>query len=284
MKKVTEKMLLVVLMVIMVSASCSRDDDKPSVLVEPGDDPNFTIVANADGILKGFNRKVQVFGIDIYAVAGVSDANLLHAANVMAQYLDNDEDGVVDNQLVLDKMQENKAFVVMWGKESDLNASFPSGRLGQDLGNDETNPSYVSGGLKGRFDASIEEIWHIITHAGYAYAYPEVFGEGAGTDISNAMDIARGGRFTSIPNTYPENAWYSYDDATCEYDCQVTEYFYWAMSSILGAQATRLEEIGHEWKLNTPQKVKDTDKAVYELLTNATYQLPSVLPDGSYRH
>ncbi|MCG8580077.1 MAG: hypothetical protein MI866_09180 [Bacteroidales bacterium] len=284
MMKVTEKMLLVLIMVIMASASCSKDDDNTSVPVEPGNDPNFTIVANTDGILKGFNRKVQVFGIDIYAVSGVSDANLLHAANIMAQYLDNDEDGMVDNQLVLDKMLENKAFVVMWAKESDLNGSFPAGRLGQDLGNDETIPSYVSGGLTGRFDASIEEIWHIITHAGYTYAYPEVFGESAGTDIYNAMDIARGGRFTTIPGAYPEKAWYSYDDATCEYDCQVTEYFYWAMSSILGAQVTRLDEIGHEWKLNTPEKVKETDKAVYELLTNATYKLPTVLPDGSYRH
>jgi len=34
-----------------------------------------------------------VFGIDIYAVADVTDAKLLHTANVMALYLDNDEDG-----------------------------------------------------------------------------------------------------------------------------------------------------------------------------------------------
>jgi hypothetical protein len=56
---------------------------------------------------------VVVFGIDIYAVSSVEDTKLLHAANVMAQYLDNDEDGTVDDQLVLDKMLENKVFMVM---------------------------------------------------------------------------------------------------------------------------------------------------------------------------
>lgn len=264
--------------------SCSKDDDDTiPVEVNPGNDPNFTIVANTDKGLKSFNRKVQVFGIDIYAVPAVEDAKLLHAANVMAQYLDNDEDGHADNQLVLDKMVENKAFVVMWKKESDLNIDPPSDRTGQDLGNDETVPGFVSGGKSGQFDAALEEIWHIVTHAGYSQAYPDVFGEQAGTQLSDAMDIARGGNFTSIPSKYPENAWYSYDDETCTYDCQAAEYFYWAMTSILGAQKNRLNEIGHEWKLHTRELVESTDNAVYSLLTDALYKFPTVLPDGKYR-
>lgn len=283
MKNVMVKSVAALVLITLVGASCSKDEATSNASIDPGSDPNFTIVANTDGILKNFNRKVVVFGIDIYAVAGVTDANLLHAANVMAQYLDNDEDGTIDNALVHNKMKENKAFVVMWKKESDLNGSFPSGRMGQDLGNNETQPNYVSGGKKGQFDASIEEIWHIITHSGYSYVYPEVFGEKQGSDISNAMDVARGGYHASIPSKYPENAWYSYDDNTCAYDCQVTEYFYWAMSSILGAQENRLNEIGHEWKLNTVQKVKDTDQAIYKLLTNEQYKFPTVLPDGTYK-
>ena len=279
-----EKALTVLLFVAVTCFSCSKETITKKAGVNPGNDPNFKIVANTDGILKNFSRKVVVFGIDIYAVIGVTDANLLHAANVMAQYLDNDEDGEVDNKLVLEKMIENKAFVVMWKKEGDLRNTFPSGRMGQDLGNDETNPNYISAGKNGRFDASLEEIWHIITHSGYSYAYPDVFGEKEGTSISNAMDVARGGSFKTIPKTYPANAWYSYDDSTCEYDCQVTEYFYWAMSSILGAQENRINEIGHEWKLNTLQKVKETDKAVYELLTDDTFKLPTNLPDGTYKH
>jgi hypothetical protein len=277
-----QKMLFPIFSLLLFMA-CSKDNNAPATDINPGNDPNFTIVAHSDEGLSSFNRKVVVFGIDIYAVPNVEDAKLLHAANLMAQYLDNDEDGTVDNQAVLDKMLEEKAFMVMWKRESDLNISPPDGREGQDLGDDETNPSYVSSGKTGRFDAALEEVLHIITHAGYAKVYPEIFGESVGSSIANAMDIARGGQFTSIPNTYPSDAWYTYDDNTCEYDCQVTEYHYWALTSILGAQETRLEEIGHEWKLNTKEKVQNQDEAVYQLLTDPQYSFPTVLPDGKYR-
>lgn len=275
------------ILVLFLFFACNKDNDiNPSTenptIINEGNDPNFKIVANEDGILSNFNRKVVVFGVDIYAVTGVTDANLLHAANLMAQYLDNDEDGIVDNQLVLDKMLEKKAFMVMWKSENDLD-EFPSGREGQDLGNDETNPTYISSGKSGRFDAALEEVLHIITHTGYAEAYPNVFGEKAGTTLADAMDLARGGLFTSIPNNYPTGAWYTYDDRTCEYDCMITEYHYWALTSILGAQENRLGEIGQEWQLNTLAKVQETDKAVYQLLTDPQYKFPTVLPDGTYK-
>ncbi len=272
------------LVYFLLIASCGTDSSiSPMEPVEPGTDPNFSIVSHSDKGLSAFNRKVVVFGIDIYAVAQVEDAKLLHAANLMAQYLDNDEDGIPDNQTVVDRMVMEKAYMVMWKTENDLNIDPPSDRLGQDLGNDETNPSYVANGLSGRFDAALEEVLHIITHAGYSKVYPDILGERAGSQIAHAMDLARGGQFTSIPSSYPSGAWYTYDDRTCEYDCQVTEYFYWALTSILGAQENRLEEIGHEWKLNTSQKMQEQDPTAYQLLTDPQYSFPTILPDGTYR-
>lgn len=250
--------------------------------VSPGSDPNFTIVGHSDAGFSTFNRKVVVFGVPIYAVPNVDDNKLLHAANLLAQYLDNNEDGNIDNQQVVDAMHTANAFMVMWKAESDLEG-LPNSGTGQDLGNDETHPEWHTNGHTGEFDAAIEEVWHIVTHAGYAKAYPNIFGEMIGSTLANAMDIARGGQFTTIPNPYPEGAWYTYDDTTCEYGCMVTEYVYWAMSSILGAQANRLNEINNEWRLNTKALVQSTDTAVYELLTNTQYKLPTVLPDGTYR-
>ena len=245
-------------------------------------DPNFAVVANGDGVLSGYTRKVIVFGVPIYAVPAVSDAKLLHAANVMAQYLDNDEDGSVDNQLVLDTMLAAKAYMVMWKTEADLGEPV-QGWEGQDLGDGETVPGFVAGGLVGQFDAALEEVLHLITHVGYAGAYPSVFGEAAGSGLANAMDTARGGYFETIPPMYPAGAWYTYDDATCDYACMATEYHYWALTSLLGAQANRLDAISNEWTLNTAQKVEQTDTAVHALLTNATYRFPTTLPDGTYR-
>lgn len=62
-----------------------------------------------------------------------------------------------------------------------------------------------------------------------------------------------------------------------------TEYIYWALTSILGAQENRLNEIQQEWKLNTKEKIQQTDTAVFDLLTDPQYKLPTVLPDGTYR-
>ncbi len=249
--------------------------------IEPGNDPNFTVVENSQKDFKKFNKKVIVFGIPIYASKKVDNSKLLHAANILAQYLDNDEDGIVDNKLVVEQMILHKAALVMWNNRLDLLGLSEFDYI-QDLGADETVPEWHTDRSE-RFDASIEEIWHLITHVGYSNAYPDVFGENEGTTISNAMDIARGGHFTTIPNRYPNNAWFTYDDKTCEYNCMVTEYIYWAMSSILGAQENRLNEISQEWKLNTRALVQNTDTLIYSLLTDSQYKFPTVLPDGKYK-
>ncbi len=240
--------------------------------------PTFKIVTHSDAGFTATNRKIVVFGIPVYAYADVEDTKLTHAANIMAQYLDNNEDGVVDNPTLLAAMKANKAALYLWKTEAQqgtINA--------QDLGADETVPAWHTNGQRGRFDAALEEVWHVVTHSGYAKAYPTIFGETAGTSLTNAMDIARGGNFTTIPNPYPANAWYTYNDQTCNYECMAAEYIYWSMSSILGAQKNRLSEIQQEWKLNTRALVETTDTEVFSLLTDAQYAFPTVLPDGTYR-
>ena len=44
-----------------------------------------------------FTKYVEVFGLGVYAESGLSDEQVLHAADVLAELLDNDEDGVVDD-------------------------------------------------------------------------------------------------------------------------------------------------------------------------------------------
>ena len=96
------------------------------------------------------------------------------------------------------------------------------------------------------------------------------------------MNNARGGYFRKVPKSYPDNAYFTYDDKTCDYECQITEYFYWGMTSVLGGQQApgRLEVIEEEWRLNTPAKVAERDPELFDLLTNGQFDLPTVLPDG----
>ena len=268
---------ILLLGIISTFSACKNYNATNSTVIFPGNDPNFTIIAHTDSGFTATNRKVDVFGISIYAYSDVEDSKLLHAANLMAQYLDNNEDGTVDNMNLLTALTTNNAALFMWKSESQINLN------AQDLGADETIPSWHTNGHTGEFDAAIEEVWHVITHTGYANAYPTIFGENTGTSLTNAMDIARGGNFTTIPNPYPESAWYTYDDQTCEYDCMATEYIYWAMTSILGAQENRLGDIIQEWDLNTSSLVQKRDTTIYSLLTDPQYMFPKILPDGTYK-
>ena len=78
--------------------------------------------------------------------------------------------------------------------------------------------------------------------------YPDTYGEGTGSKLDAAMDIARGGKFTSIPNPYPSGAWYTYDDETCTYNCQAGEYIYWATNTALGS-LENVKDMLNEWNV-----------------------------------
>ena len=156
----------------------------------------------------------------------------------------------------------------------------------QDLYNNEIHPSGSS--IENGYDATLEEVLHLITQNGYAYAYPNVFGESKGTTIAGYMDTARGGHYESVPASYPDEAWYHYNDTSCEYSCQITEYFYWSLTSILGSQnymngsETRLQQIDNEWELNTSAKMSTSDPNMHALMTDGTYTMPTVIPSGVY--
>lgn len=255
--------------------SSQDDDDVPEVLSPDGENED------ASGPL---TKSVLVFGVAVRATAGVADDRILHAAQVLAEYLDNDEDGNPDNPAVVEQMTARGATLVVVVDEEELESiaglvEFTD--AWQDLRVDEMFPD---GRAEGRFDATLEEVLHLVTHVGYANEYPTLFGEVVGSLLADAMDVARGGRFLSVPEQYPEEAWYTYYDQTCDYACQVTEYIYWALTSVLGGQdyPGRLEEIRDEWRLNTHELVREADTRVYSLITDPQYGWPTVLPDGDY--
>lgn len=235
-----------------------------------------------------FARRMSVFGIDVLATSRTPEIKLRHAAAVLAGYLDNDRNGSVDNPKVVTAMIRRKATLVMFATEREaerleptLPDSWHDSHVGVALFAEETHPD---GGRRRRFDATYEEVFHLITDAGYSAAYPRVFGTRPGTQLANAMDRARGGRFLRVPRRYPRGAWYTYDDRSCDYQCQATEYIYWGMTSLLGAQSAewRFREIRQEWRLNTPEKLRNGDKPLYKLLTDPRYRFPKRLPDGKY--
>lgn len=266
------------------AANNSSEFEIPSLIVQP----NPGTIHPAYDV---FEKYTNVFGVHIFASDTVPHAKVRHAASVMAQYLDNDENGRPDDPAVVQAMVARQATLIMFNEEGEraedaffdeADALFDAGIAVQNLYGWETLPQ---GSSAAGFDATLEEVLHLITHAGYNHAHPELWGEMPGTAVANAMDLARGGYFQIVPNRYPDDAWYTYDDRTCDYECMIAEYIYWALTSILGGQdfPDRLAEIEHEWRPNTTAKVQATDPTIYSLLTDPANLMPTVLPDGSYQ-
>ncbi len=250
-------------------------------------------IKSGDKAFDIFAKKVDVFGVSIYATQYVSDTVLTHVAGVLAQYLDNNEDGLADEPQVVARLKKDRAAMVLFKKpDSALFKKFDrlfdpdkDKRPVQDLYASEV---VLVNGDKGRFDETLEEVLHLITHAGWGKAYPHVFAEKHHSAIADAMDKARGGYFKKSPKHYPANAWYTYDDKTCDYGCQITEYTYWLLTSFLSKPGRgqdfkgRYAEIKREWRPNNHIKVVKMDRLGAKILKSKRYHLPKRLPNGLY--
>ena len=227
-----------------------------------------------------FPIEIEVYGVKIIGTETTPRKDIKKAAKVLKQWLDNNGDNKPDNSLVVDELIKNNAILAMGKTENDLENSFDN--LIDVLEESDVDVDNFERSLIGLISdepniAYLEEILHLVTQVGYAKAYPEVFGEFKGSRISEAMDIARGGFFKVNPKVYPANSWYHYYDKSCDYSCMITEYFYWSLTSLLGAQINRYDEISEEWELNTPKKM-ERDKLMMELLQDKKYQIPKRLP------
>ena len=255
----------------------------------------------------------NAFGLKIFADSSVPKHKLEHTANVLYQYLDNDEDGKVDNAKVLKALvKRNGGMIINDTPQSEEIIEPKYRRITEKydfnysrLYTNEIRPE-GSGFRQGsdEFDATLEEVLHMVTKQGYGFAYPSVFGlegyslpEGDETSqLSEAVRLSRGGIDDNARSNYPKEAWYRRYDTDCPWECIATEYIYWGITSFLGGQnytcldldkvcddqPDRGTAIFDEWELNTAKKIKKRDVTLYRLLTKKKYSLPAMLPDGNY--
>ena len=251
----------------------------------------FTIDPNPntnDPSLAPFTKYVDVLGcFSIYAESTISDAKVLHAAAVAAELLDNNEDGIVDDPAIEIQLTSENALMPIFSSEgsSAENAFFNNYNgdgVSAVLYKNEIDPTQT--GHWGD-DATVEEIMHTINHVGHTNVYPSAFSMQANSSLmSTAMDDARGGQFMTIPNPYPASAWYHYDDWTCDYECMMIEYMYWALVSNMGIldDAQTASGIANEWEAYNATLLQSMDTLMYSLISDTQYKLPQLAPDGNY--
>lgn len=216
----------------------------------------------------GFDRCAMAFEVPTFGFEGVSDEAVLHLALVNAEYLDNDEDGAVDDPTLLQELHANNAVNVALRTEADQGKAF-SGDFASGVEAQPTWESEMDASVEPWFDASYEEVLHLINFAGHARAYPEVFGLERGSQLMEALDAADH---------------YHYNDPTCRRDCDAIEYLYWATTTRMGLQEDpqRCEWISDEWEVCTAEDLEATDPLIMGILINDAYPYPSVAPDGVY--
>lgn len=276
MQKQSHFIFLILFPIILFSQNevCFEIEDNPN--------PNHS----AFGI---FSKYVNVLGIiHIYAESNISDEKVLHVAAVAAELLDNDEDGNVDDPLIEASLIELNTIMPIFQSENgnSIDTFFDNleddGCLGAVLFRNEIDPSQP--GHWGD-DATVEEVLHTINSCGHVEVYPSLYAlEPNSSDLTDAMDMARGGQFINIPDPYPDEAWYHYDDWTCEYDCMAMEYLYWCIVTNMGilADAQTCAGIANEWEPCTPELFESTDTLMFNLVTNSENMLPQLAPDGNY--
>ena len=236
-----------------------------------------------------FSKYVNVLDcINIYAESNIPDEKVLHVASIVAELLDNDEDGIVDDPLIEASLIElNTIMPVFQSENGNLIDTFfdnldDDGCTGAVLFRNEIDPNQP--GHWGS-DATVEEVLHTINSCGHVEIYPSLYAlEPNSSYLTGAMDIARGGQFITMPNSYPDEAWYHYDDWTCEYDCMAMEYLYWCIVTYMGilSDAQTCAGISNEWEPCTPELFESTDTLMFNLVNNTENMLPQLAPDGNY--
>jgi len=251
----------------------------------------FTIDPNPNSsnpALAPFTKYIDVLGcFSIYAESGISNDKVKHAAAVAAELLDNNEDGIVDDPLIESQLMSENALIPIFMQDGNSAMStfdnyYNGNGVSAVLFNNEIDPTKT--GHWGD-DATVEEILHTINHIGHTNVYPNAFSLSPNSSLmSTAMDAARGGQFTSVPNNYPPSAWYHYNDHTCDYQCMMIEYMYWAIVSYMGIldDPQTVQGIANEWEPYNATLLQSTDVLMYALIIDSQYKLPLLAPDGNY--
>jgi len=269
----------------------------------------------ACGMEKFFNKYINVFGVTIAAMPKTPVPEIIHAAKVYAQLIDNDENFIPDDRKIFEYHQkdpEGRNLLIVLVDTKALDNAWIAFEPGQPfwVPAQALRPGHsgVGHSRDGEYDIAVEELFHKYGKA-LQSVYAKDFGlpdEEAGdmwsSTLSDAMDRARGIDRTVKPVAgrwvYPEGAWYTYDATSCGWGCQVDEYLWhiWATNIGYYELLTRqpeapkeeakprgwCENIHSEWKPCTRQELKEMDFAAYQLINNRDYQLPARIPFGEY--
>ncbi len=81
---------------------------------------------------------------------------------------------------------------------------------------------------------ALQPVHALLYRYGWAEVFDEDFGARRGSELAFGMDRARGGSFDSPPDAYPDDAWFTDSTPSCDYECQLTRYFFHVHMTLTG--------------------------------------------------
>jgi len=229
----------------------------------------------------------KVFGVHVFVNSTkVSEAKFQHVCGIVAQTMDNDEDGCVDVPAIIPVLTARKLGVLVKTTDSMWAESFRKTLFNFKAPQDDWETQPTCSGTKGTtkcFDATQEEVFHLITDA-YSLAYPKMFGINYNktSSLTKLLDAARGGKYKTPPKKYPASAYYTYYTGDCGYDCQAVEYLWMGLAAYLDMNKGR-PLIKKEYRFINKAEITKGDPNMVKLLTNKQIKLPKVAPNGVYK-
>jgi len=309
---------IVVAVLFLVSASGEQCPDPDLVTPPSGCDPASTAEANLDICLP---KKKTLFGVvAIRAAPDVPDWAWTYASNVLARYLDSNQDGHADDSKLIAAMAP-----------TNFRLGFAILKCRGSIGRDRLKDSWLGiARTQGQESLSedtrfqrqvIEELHHGVFH-GLEIAYPTVF-RSHNSELSAAIDEAYGNcqksyvcamagdcthytcTCTNAPQLCDDAGQYDcsfragscygvfhYATPSCGGECLVAEGFYHAWTTAYGYKcAGNAVGMASEWEVCTASALACNSQTakLHALVTGTAasqqtlgYVLPSVLPDGTY--
>ncbi|QQL45691.1 S8 family serine peptidase [Sulfuriroseicoccus oceanibius] len=242
-----------------------------------------------DEIAEAVVKQMNVFRVPIYATAGTPDAKMRLVGDLLAEYIDNDEDGIADNGPVVNEIERNGSMVVMFASAQEYELALEEGTInGAALNTKEVQIIFaneVSKSLpRGHAEEARSKLLKLILRNGFSEfeRYAEFFAETEDSVLGGLMLKARGTLDKEDPE-YNIRGWYhvvSTDEARL-----VSEYFYYVMGSRIGLFDGK--GVGRNvevfWDLYNEEKLRGGDPFAFLLVNKPQYKMPRRLPDGDYR-
>jgi hypothetical protein len=221
----------------------------------------------------------------------------VHVANQYAQWIDWQGTGQPNNPDVWAQLKHYNATMVMFkssGLAMDLFMNkYPfDEKLDKHWFHPHDTECDETPAARDGFDNAYCETLQQVFNMGYRAVFPDVFNDKKGSLVADAMDNLIGDCGHAYDGTfkYPHcTGKYHYDDKTCEYDCLLSEYEYWSLTTLLGGQdgtlvppKNRCDDIADEWEQCSKSLLEKHDPAIVKILTDPKYNLPTKLPIGEY--